>query len=42
MHKILKEGQTPVKSEAYGVRHPEDHHWVISGRITGNDPYHHH
>ena len=38
----FKEGQPPVKPEAYGGQHTEDHHHAMGGRITGDVPFHHH
>ena len=42
MYNILKEGQTPGNPEASGGPHPEDLHHVLSEKIPGYGPFHHH
>ena len=42
MHKILKEGRPKVNTETSIGQHTEDIHNVMSGRITGDDRFHHH
>ena len=39
---MFKDGQPPLKLEAYGGQHPEDLHHVMNGIITGDDSFHHH
>ena len=41
MHKIFKEGRPPVKPEASGGQHTEDHHRVMSEIIAIDGPFHH-
>ena len=36
---LLKEGQPPVKLEASGGQHLEDHHHVMSGRVPVESGY---
>ena len=39
MYEILTEGKPPVKPEAFGGQHSEDHHYVLSRIIIGDGTF---